>query len=1022
MSSGGEEGRSSGLISTFQSEGINNSTDDSGNGGRIPIGKSNGPGISMSDEGILVGSDELPGIVNVQFCTLVKGVSADDQRVLEPTHIETNEGGKLKRNSFACISCHSLKQKCVPSDIHDIYRKPCIRCLKNNKLCKFDLSRRTRKRKRRESPFSSPSSASPKPEFRDSHELKKEHLPTSPLTKPLGSNSNSHSSCIHHHYHHPGVPTFFQDSSQNNPHPIANIWSRQSSAAVPMGASTNFDPASTTAASMAVPSTSNGYPSGIPNNFPIMYNPNETPAMVIPNLLRPQHMEAMPENTAPTIPLQHPTTSANVNILQSSSTVGTSNNADIASTTIHSDLGDPSNIGSGNPNVGNNNSNHNDTGDRSIDNDDSVVGSDLTPRDFNQRKKALKEKHVSRGKNRNSFKKQLHELLAYQKRKLGEIASTLNCLTKEWNKMIQHSFSITSVTDPISLGLIFQDEAELRFELFMKNVLSKVNTPFVSIPPGTTVDQIRHEKPILFSTIMSCSSIMMTQDNTSRETNMKLDSFLLALMTDQIFKDNNKSIELIESLLTLCFWYNFPEWAHKARYHIFNYVCVCLTRELGPTVISRTFGMCIEEDPSAQQRSLRTPLEESDNGPRLILLVYICSLNISIFLRQSIKACWAPATEQACLEVSKKISFEGDSIVEGDKTLVVFARLNHILERIHVDLHEHGELDSDYNDGSEFTQKYVDYLIKKFQNNLNKLYKEIPSNRRRVLAYFYSVEAYLYQYIIASYIESMPTKYGIGPLPAKISDAFLKCYEYCALTLKEFVKLTPKLVSALPSFHSTRIIYTVGMLLLKLRYSAIALPAFQQFQPFTDDALILVTEVSKLLEDTSKIYIFNHFLYKLQYVVALFVQSYTNKVRAFKNSHEKEDNKRSTISNEIDFFESLPPVQSEVTAKQAANLPQPSDNIILSTPYPTTNTNTATSATDKNLPAQTNNSHDLENTMKFPTTSPYDEFGSNSANVQPPSAASTENLSDFLADTDSIVWGFNALNDEFWTDIFLNDL
>lgn len=935
----------------------------------------------------------------------------------------------MKRNSFACISCHSLKQKCVPSDFNDIYRKPCIRCLKNGKLCRFDLSKRTRKRKRRGSPLSSPSSTSPKLDLRNGHDVGGGFRKEYPIS--VSNNNNS----IHRR-------PYSHDILQNDQHPISETWSSQSHTPTPIDTPTGFNAPSTSAtaaaASMAAASAASAYPggyqggfsSGIPSGYPagytsgypsgfaggvpIMLNANGAPAVSMPSVLLGNHqLGEMPGNMASTISMQDPTSVNN--------TDGDNGGA----RDLNSSTGGSSTVGNvvtaNSGNITNNNDKNSTDG----------SGSGLLPnrRGIDEKSGVAKEEPASSLKRRNSlFKGQLHDLLTNQKDKIGQISSSLNSLSKQWDTLIQSTMSITSSSDPVSLGVILPDEAEVRLQIFLHDVVPKVNLPFISLSADINADQLRRNKPILFSTIMSCVSGMMTQENSNKETNMKLDSFLLDLITDQIFKANNKSIELIESLLTLCFWYNFPEWAHKARYHIFNYVCVCLAKEMGPTFMHRAFGMFLEEDPSSTQHPITAPLDQYEDGARLILLVYISSLNISIFLRQSIKARWSPTIEQACSNICKRMLGENNAFNDDDKTLVVFARLNHILERIHINLHEHSAVDLPYSKECEPTQTHLDHLISKFKYDLSELFKEIPEDRHRVIAYFYSVEAYLYQYIIDSYIEKMPTKFGIGPLPANISDAFLRCYDFCARTLGEFVKLTPKLVASLPLFHSSRIIYTVGMLLLKLRYSAMALPAFQQFQHSTEDAVFLVTEVSKLLEESSNIFIFNNFLYKLRYVVALFVQTYGNKVKALVNSS---DIRRSSTTNEIKSDETSRtfttgstevPTKATTNTKTTtgimeppSNLPDP-NNVILNTAYP------AITNTDMISPSQTSNNQEFDNRMGLPTTSSHDKVSSNSPDIQPPSATSSGNINDYLTDVDSIILGFNALNDEFWTDIFSNDL
>ncbi|SJM86710.1 related to Weak acid resistance protein 1 [Zygosaccharomyces bailii] len=904
MSAGCEGGASGALLPAFDGGGAGKGHD--------------GINISISDDGILVGSSK-PDQVNVRVSTLIKGASPNDSRILGPTQMETSEGGKLKRNSFACINCHSLKQKCVPSDFSDIYRKPCIRCLKNGKLCRFDLSKRTRKRKRRDSPNSTPSSTSPKLDLRDGYDM-------NGIKKEYPSSAGSHQG-----------PEVLQGNHQS----LSDLWSDTSHTPGAVAAANSFNSA---AAAM-----------GMSNSVPVMYNTHSA-SLSIPSILLGNSMGAIPEGVSNTMAM--PSTG------NMGGSGGHNNNAQ--------------NNGGGN-------------GSRTA-----------LPQDPGE---PQAKRRMPCRESQGYFKRHLNSLLAYHKGKVSQISATLESLVNQWNALVQSSMTIATVSEPVSLGIIFQEEAEFRLRTFLKHVVPEVNLPFIDIRPDITVDELRHEKPILFSTIMSCVSPMMTQENATTDTNMKLDSFLLVLLTDQVFKTNNRSIELIESLLTLCLWYNLPEWANKARYHIFNYICVCLTREMGPTLVNRAFGMFLEEDPSQSQHHLAAPLEQCENGPRLILLVYISSLNISIFLRQSIKARWSPAIEEACQIVNSRIGSEtGLFGAEDDKSLVVFARLNHVLEKIHVSLHENFEFAEGQDDDPAFTQKYIDRLISKYQYELNELYREIPQNRHRVLAYFYSVEAYVYQYIIRNYIEKMPTKYGLGPLPAEISDAFLKCYDYCALTLKEFVKLTPRLVTALPLFHSSRIIYTVGMLLLKLRYAAVALPAFQQFEPYTESAFMLVMEVSKLLEETSKIFIFNNFLYKLQYVVALFVQTYGNKVKAFTSNghkfHQRYDDRSAAMGTSATMQQPSGPRES---------------NILLNAAYPTAATS------DIMLPAP-NNPSEFENHMGLPVASCYDRGNFSSADVQAPSGTSNENVDDSLADVNSIVWGFNALNEEFWTDIFFNDL
>lgn len=787
----------------------------------------NPTGSNVDDEGAL----------DVRTQTVIEGASSNDPRVLGPTQLETSNGGEVKRNSFACVSCHSLKQKCVPSDVNDIYRKPCKRCLRNYKLCKFDLSKRTRKRRRRDT-TDSPVLIPPSSKYLISPALQ-EHQ-----TLPLGTSRN-----------------------------LPNVWPGLAPSTNESAIVTRLDTSNLSASSSPFYSESRAY-----------------------------------------VDRADDKTNENRN----------------------GDYGKPSST------------------------------SPLS--------------HI-----KPIFKQQLHSLSVYQKDKVGEISSKLDSWANQWNELVEEGVARDKPTDPISQNLISLEEAELRFELWKAEFLSKFNFEPSS---SMSLTGLRREKPILLSVIMSSVSVVMTSKDTTRETNLQLEKYVLNLITDHIFKLNHKSVELIESLLTLCLWYNFPEWSNKTRYHIFNYVCVCLIKDLGPTSVSRAFGMFSDEDPSKRLPQRKTPLEKYENGSRLILLVYISSLNISIFLRQPIQARWSSLTENACEDVLKRAEKnERLHHPDDDKTLVVFARLNFILEKIHIYLHEMKE----QREYAEISDDHFKHLVEKFQSQLTSIFMQLPKDRHREMSFFYSVEAYLYQYIIKNYVVSQRRNSGSEALPLDVSDAFQKCYNYCVLALKEFLKMTPKLVASLPLIHMSRIIYTVGLVLFKLRYSVIVVPAFLQFKMLTENAISLVNEVAEMLQECSKVYEFNNFLYKFRYVVALFAQTYANKVGEFINTNTKGSYDQAQASGNN--------TSSRPVAANVGELLEPS-----SSPKPEANNpSNGIDLYQEALPSVQNNT-----------------FATPGGAHTSPSASDT--INDYLTDVNSLMWGFNVLNDEFWTDVFTNDL
>lgn len=215
----------------------------------------------------------------------------------------------------------------------------------------------------------------------------------------------------------------------------------------------------------------------------------------------------------------------------------------------------------------------------------------------------------------------------------------------------------------------------------------------------------------------------------------------------------------------------------------------------------------------------------------------------------------------------------------------------------------------------------------------------------------------------------------IRDLPSEVSESFNKFAQSCISAMHEFLKLTPELIASLPLFHISRVVYTVGMLLLRVRYTTMTVPAFTFLKQSTQSAVPLVKQISHLLNDSAALFPYNNFLSKLRYVVALFVQIYANKLKA--------------------FFE-----DPKTYPENACRVPV---NSIL-TPTPPQNS----------VPM-------LLNPVSPPgSRSPVSGTPAPEAR-QPGSEVSNKLIDDLsfqLADLSSLEYGFNALNDEFWTDVF----
>ncbi|KAG0666180.1 hypothetical protein C6P45_000282 [Maudiozyma exigua] len=993
--------------------------------------------------------------------TRIEGAPPGDPRLTKPMKLEvTRENGKLKRSSFACVGCHSLKQKCWPSDLDDIYRKPCQRCLRQKKICTFDLSKRTRKRQSRKNKDGMDPNNDTTNTSNLSSDKKSDIAYSSPLTyntmanKSINPNSPISNDSINNSISSTNkrpASFLYQDNSgmqQNTPN--INLNTANIERAIKNGNQLNVSEDST-------------------SNTPVS-NQQGIPPTILPGIQSLSGIWPSPISGTTAVQQNSPVTS---NLLT------TSNNSSPSRKNTVNDLRDPT--------------------------------------VEHKRKKGTNNSSIHLN---HSFKKQLQSLLLNQKGKAADLSNKFTKWSEQWNDVVQTTMFLPSINDPISVGIISTREADVRLRLYKQEISTLGKLSFIKIPPDITVDELRNEKPILFSVIMSTVSVIMEENETTRETIMKLDSFVINLLTSQIFKVNNKSIEIIEAHIVLCTWYNFLEWSNKTRYHLFNYICCCLTKDLGPMFVNRAFAMFSDVEPkNSDESKFKSPLELYTNGPRIILLVYITSLNISIFLKQTIHLKWNDLVQVAAdrlqLQIDEQLSNQSGIYsnshydIEDDIVLISFARLNHLLEKIHVYLHEMTDL-FDIDD-SAIKESYTEKLLIKYRVELRELFESMPKHRKRLLTFYYSVEAYFHQFEIQHYLRKLSEMKHRGitsgesysSIETSAVRSFIECYNCCISSLQEFSQLTPTLIASIPLFLMSRLIYTVGVLLLRLRYSVVAFPIFHHLLELTDNCVLMVNDVRELLNRSSQQYPYNYFLYKFQYVVILFVQTYANKVidlfESTTGSNKQPISSGSSLLDEsiqlnpqVLFNRSkdnwLNPRLNQTKGNNSQKIPSATpynfvsgnrmnengslvgarsnsvNNAHLRSNFGNTNNNSETQIysnfnTDGN-PLNSNGIGILNNEHTTPLLNltsngnpgaGVENNGDNNMNnvnandikrstsamsfgriskpnnvemrtSSPSVSITSDNLNEYLTDVNSLAWGFNALNDEFWTDLFTNDM
>ncbi|KAL3232569.1 hypothetical protein RNJ44_04485 [Nakaseomyces bracarensis] len=966
-------------------------------------------------------------ITNEKHLTVITGVEKEDPRLDQPTKIEVNSDGSIKRNTFACVKCHDLKQKCRPSDMNDIYRHPCVRCLRNNDTCIFDLSKRKRKRRK--------GTRSPGDKSRDNGKRSKRNSDANSIEEYSESNNYT-----------------LESAGQQQPIPSTGSW---------QGVSSLWNNTTTNTTTPAKPKL---FDKQIDNQplMPMNISLQNTPATTINNILSPEQpllntLSLETKNSSSAVPIinddsmlnsisgsndssnnnmslsmnlspgnnpsnNNISTSPGSHIILNGSVPGMQqpldkmNAAPSMTPTIQFGFNDQINQYQGK--INDNNNNNNNSNNKALNNNDdnniNNVPNNYSNSVINNNLPVLpKSRHHHLNRMAYSFKKQLQSLVYHQKEKIQLITRLLDQSAKEWQIMIDKADLLPVAGDPVSAGIISREEAQLRLNRFSSDITFFAGLSFINFSNNTDVDIMRAQKPMLFAVVMSCSTVLMKAEETTQMTSMRLDTFVLKLLTTNIFKRRVDAVQLVQSLLILCLWYNFLEWPSRSKYHFFNYVCCVVSREFhnNPNP-GRVFNLFPDREPKPHHS-----LEVN----RLILLVYITALNVCIFLRQPLHTPYNSyidsAYQQSLKDSTMPItdSHKADSII-----LPIFTSLCHILEDIHRKLHEITNED-------ELFQYDSEKLVASFHSKLDDLYLKIPPTRPRVIAYFFSIKAYLYQFVLEDYIKkNMEFLKGGNPVPEHISKAFSDCFDCCVLCLENFIKLDSKLIASLPLFHSSRMVYTVGLILLKIRYKVITSASFHHLLHKTDNAVPLVKKVAEALENCSRLYPYNYPLYKLQYVIALFCQTYAKRVI---EASERQANNSEATSN-IQFNTQL--LRNE-NASRSNSGPTGSEEVPASINKILSRNNSNPTGEDSNTPI--NNA--MESGILGARFKPEINESVNNNNVRSESngnnvvnsvesqtiksspSSSIHNINDYLTDMDSLMWGVNTLNDEFWSDLFM---
>ncbi|KAJ6185192.1 hypothetical protein N7519_006493 [Penicillium mononematosum] len=265
--------------------------------------------------------------------------------------------------------------------------------------------------------------------------------------------------------------------------------------------------------------------------------------------------------------------------------------------------------------------------------------------------------------------------------------------------------------DMIDRGIIDYKTANAAFDRYIHQMAPEL--PFVVFPSGTTMGEVRRNKPYLFLAIIAAAVAVFNSDAQPILVNE-----FYRLIAEHVVVKGQKSLELVQAILVCSIWYLPPDNFDEIKFFTLTHMAAVMAMELGLNRrISdnrRSFNMIREliiKKPSG-------PAFDPD-GPearRTWVGCYFLSVQMSAAMRRVHLITWQPYMDQ-CLEI---LETHPDAL-PSDRNLKWWIKLGSIMEDS-----SHHFSDEDPGSITSFADSKVWYNIKVFEDRLAQWREGVP--------------------------------------------------------------------------------------------------------------------------------------------------------------------------------------------------------------------------------------------------------------------------------------------------------
>ncbi|KAJ5558006.1 hypothetical protein N7461_001978, partial [Penicillium sp. DV-2018c] len=265
--------------------------------------------------------------------------------------------------------------------------------------------------------------------------------------------------------------------------------------------------------------------------------------------------------------------------------------------------------------------------------------------------------------------------------------------------------------DVIDRGIINLETASAAFDRYVHKMAPEL--PFVVFPPGTTMGEVRRNKPYLFLAIVAVAVGAFSPDAQPILVNETY-----RLIAEQAVVKGHKSLELIQAIMVCVMWYLPPDNFEELKFYSLTHMAVVMAMDLGlncrVSENRRTMTMLRELIAKRPLGPMFDP--EGPEARRTWVGCYYLAVQTAAALRRVHLVTWQPYMEE-CLEI---LEIHPDAL-PSDRKLKWWAKLGRIMEdagqQIYTDVA--GSV-------ATFTESKVWHNMKALEDRLAQWKEEVP--------------------------------------------------------------------------------------------------------------------------------------------------------------------------------------------------------------------------------------------------------------------------------------------------------